>query len=61
MQNKIMERLESNPHMKELFLLLTEKLSNSDLQSLLIAVFGNRSLNITPSKVLNEYRDNRFF
>lgn len=61
MQNKITERFENNPHTKELFLLLTEKLSNSDLQSLLIEAFRNRSLNITTSKVLNEFRDSRFF
>ena len=61
MQNKILDRFMKDPHMKELFLLLTEKLSNSDLQSLLIEVFRSRSLNTTPSKVLNEYRDNRFY
>ena len=61
MQNEIMERLEKDPHMKELLLLLTEKLSNSDMQSLLIETFRNRSLNTTPSKVLNDYRDSRFY
>ena len=61
MQNKILERLEKDPLMKELFLLLTEKLSNSDRQSLLIEAFRNRSLKTSPSKVLNEYRDNRFY
>jgi hypothetical protein len=40
---------------------LAEKLSNSDMQSLLIEAFRNRSLKATPSKVLNEYRDNRFY
>ena len=61
MQNEILERLEKDPHMKELLLLLTEKLSNSDMQSLLIETFRNRSLNTTPSKVLNDYRDSRFY
>ena len=61
MQNEILERLEKDPHMKELFLLLTERLSNSDMQSLLIETFRNRSLNTTPSKVLNDYRDSRFY
>ena len=61
MQNNIIERFKNDPHMKELFQLLTEKLSNSDLQSLLIEVFRSRSQNTTPSKVLNEYRDNRFY
>jgi hypothetical protein len=61
MQNKILERLEKDPQMKELFLLLTEKLSNSDMQSLLIEAFRNRSQNTSPSRVLNEYRDNRFY
>lgn len=60
MQNKIMERFEKDPQLKELFLLLTDKLNNSDLQSLLIEVFRNRSLNTTPSKVLNDYKNNRF-
>jgi hypothetical protein len=61
MLNKFLERLEKDPHMKELYLLLTEKLSNSDMQSLLIEAFRNRSLKTSPSKVLNEYRDNRFY
>ena len=61
MQNNILERLEKDPHMKELFGLLTEKLSNSDMQSLLIEAFRKRSLNTSPSRVLNEYRDNRFY
>lgn len=61
MQNKIIERLDNDPHMKGLFMLLGEKLSNSDLQSLLIEAFRNRSLKTTPSKVLNEYRNNRFY
>lgn len=61
MQNKIIERLDNDPHMKGLFLLLGEKLSNSDLQSLLIEAFRNRSLKTTPSKVLNEYGNNRFY
>ena len=61
MQNEILERLEKDPHMKKLLLLLTEKLSNSDMQSLLIETFRNRSLNTTPSKVLNDYRDSRFY
>jgi hypothetical protein len=56
-----MDRLEKDPHMKELFHLLTEKLSNADLQSLLIETFRMRSRNTTPSKVLNEYRNNRFY
>ena len=61
MQNKILERLEKDPQMKELFLFLTEKLSNSDMQSLLIEAFRKRSLKTSPSRVLNEYRDNRFY
>jgi hypothetical protein len=61
MPNKILERLDKDPHMKELFLLLTEQLSNSDMQSLLIEAFRSRSLNTSPSRVLNEYRDNRFY
>jgi len=61
MQNKILERFEKDPQMKELFLILTEKLSNSDMQSLLIEAFRERSLNTSPARVLNEYRDNRFY
>ena len=56
-----LERLNKDPYMKELLHYLTEKLSNSDLQSLLIETFRLRSLNTTPSNVLNEYRDNRFY
>jgi hypothetical protein len=61
MQNKILERLEKDPQMKELFLFLTEKLNNSDIQSLLIEAFRKISLNKSPSRVLNEYRENRFY
>jgi hypothetical protein len=61
MQNKILARLGKDPELKGLFLLLTEKLSNTDLQSLLIETFRNRSRKTNPSSVLNEYRDNRFY
>ncbi len=61
MQNKFLDRLEKDPELKELFLLLTEKLSNSEIQSLLIETFRNRSRKTNPSSVLNEYRDNRFY
>ena len=60
MQKNILERLENDPPLKELFILLSEELSNSDLQSLLIETFRKRSLNTTPSRVLKEYRDSRF-
>ncbi len=61
MQNKILERLQKDPHLKELFLLLAEELNSSDIQSLLIEAFRKRSMNISPSWVLNEFQNNRFY
>ena len=61
MQSKFRERLEGDPRRKELFRLLSDELSNSDLQSLLIESFRIRSGKSSPSSVLREYRDNRFY
>lgn len=61
MHSKNLERLEKDPYMKELLHFLSNKLSNSDLQSLLIETFRLRSRDTTPSRVLKEYRENRFY
>jgi hypothetical protein len=42
MRNKFLDRLEQNPHRKDLFQLWTKKLNNSNMQSLLIETFRIR-------------------
>ncbi len=44
MASKIQERLYKDPKIKELLQLLTKRLSNSEMQSLLIEAFRSRSL-----------------
>ena len=58
---KFQERLEGDPRRKELFGLITDELNNSDLQSMLIEAFRFRSSKSSPSRVLREYRDSRFY
>jgi len=45
------------PHLVEL---LAERLSGSELNSLLLEVFGKRGKNISPALLLRQYRANRF-
>ena len=61
MHDKFRARLEKDPRMKDLFNYLSEELGNSDLQSILIETFRIRSRKSSPSRVLREYRDNRFY
>ena len=48
------------PDQREIFLQLSENMSNSDLQSLLIKVYRSRALGRSPSMVLEDYRKSRF-
>src|SRR5207244_1760699 len=44
----------------ELFDILVDQLSPTDLQSLLLAVYEQRALRSTPASVLLQYTENRF-
>jgi hypothetical protein len=54
--NKILERIE-NPDLVDL---LTDKISGSELNTLLLEVFDRKVSKITPSQLLNLYQINRF-
>jgi hypothetical protein len=60
MPGKKPERLKQEPQIKRLLQLLNERLSNSELQTLLMDVSRHRALKMTPSRVLSEYRESRF-
>jgi hypothetical protein len=58
--NKITERIEREAGISGLALILAEKLSPTDLQSLLLEVYRIRSDRIQPSTVLSDFASNRF-
>jgi len=58
--NRIIERIEREAGISGLASLLAEKLSPTDLQSLLLEVFRIRSTRIQPSMVLADFESNRF-
>jgi hypothetical protein len=58
--NKIIERIESQAGITGLVSILAEKLSPTDLQSLLLEVYRVRSQRIRPSTVLSDFESNRF-
>lgn len=57
---KVIKRIETELGIDGLVSLLAEKLSPTDLQSLMLEVYRQRSENKTPSDVLAEYQHNRF-
>ena len=58
--NKIMERIEREAGISGLASILAERLSPTDLQSLLLEVYRIRSTHIQPSRVLSDFESNRF-
>ena len=58
--NRIIERIEREAGIPGLVSILTEKLSPTDLQSLLLEVYRLRSHRIQPATVLADFESNRF-
>lgn len=58
--NRIIERIEREAGISGLVSILAEKLSPTDLQSLLLEVYHLRSAHIRPSMVLADFEANRF-
>ena len=58
--NRIIERIEQEAGIPGLASILAEKLSPTDLQSLLLEVYRIRSARIRPSMVLADFEANRF-
>jgi hypothetical protein len=59
-ESKIIERIERDAQTPGLLTLLAERLTPSDLQSLLLEVYRQRAQRQNPSAVLGEYEKNRF-
>jgi hypothetical protein len=57
--DKIVERIERDAGVPGLASLLAERLSPTDLQSILLEVYRIRSGRIKPSSVLSEFESNR--
>ncbi|MBD2516194.1 hypothetical protein H6G93_14460 [Nostoc sp. FACHB-973] len=60
MQDKIIERILAAADTPDLLDILTNRLSLSDLQSLLLEVYRRRAASLTPSDILKQYENNRF-
>ena len=60
MKKDIIENIAQKTGIDNLVELVAERLSGSDLNSLLMAVFSETTCNITPALLLNRYRGNRF-
>lgn len=58
--SKIIERISREAGVDDLAQVLAERLSPSDLQSLLIAAYGRRVGGLTPSDVFSQYQRDRF-
>jgi hypothetical protein len=58
--NKIVERIERVSGVPGLVSILAERLTPTDLQSILLEVYRLRISQIQPSQVLSSYQDNRF-
>lgn len=58
--NEIIERIERKAGVPDLVSILAERLTPTDLQSLLLAVFRVHSSQLTPAAVLSNYETNRF-
>ena len=58
--DKIIERIKREIGVHGLMSILADRLSPTDLQSLLLEVYRLRSKRIEPSNVLSEYESNRF-
>jgi len=60
MINKLLDRIIKKSQQPKLFEALSEKLSLSDLQSLLLEVYQKRTHKLTPKDLFNQYAQNRF-
>lgn len=60
MIDRILDRIQKEVEIPELFEALATRLSLSDLQSLLLQVYRQRVETITPDRVLKQYKNNRF-
>jgi len=60
MMNKIIQRIQRQAQAPGLLETLVERLTASDLQSLLLEVYRRRAAKLTPSDVLRQYEQNRF-
>lgn len=60
MNKNILDRLAAETGVSGLAGILSERLSASDLNSLLLEVFRNKSTQITPAELMQTYRQNRF-
>ncbi|MGI8588526.1 MAG: hypothetical protein ACR2M0_12700 [Chloroflexia bacterium] len=57
---QILDRILRESGMPALLEFLGERLARTDLQSLMLAVYGRRAVRQTPSRVLDQYAQNRF-
>lgn len=60
MREKIIERILRTARVPDLLEVLTGRLSQSDLQSLLLEVYRRRAGTLTPRHLLQQYEGNRF-
>lgn len=60
MKEKIIERILRTAEVPDLLEVLTQRLSQSDLQSLLLEVYRKRADTLTPRHLLQQYEQNRF-
>jgi hypothetical protein len=60
MKEKIIERILRTAQVPDLLEVLTQRLSQSDLQSLLLEVYRKRAHILTPRHLLQQYEQNRF-
>ena len=60
MKEKIIERILRTAQVPDLLEVLTQRLSQSDLQSLLLDVYRKRAHTLTPRHLLQQYEQNRF-
>ncbi len=59
-QSDILRRILGKARSPDLIDALAERISPTDLQSLLLEVYNRRAAALTPADVLRQYRDNRF-
>ena len=60
MKEKIIERILRTAQVPDLLEILTQRLSQSDLQSLLLEVYRRRADTLTPGHLFQQYEGNRF-
>jgi hypothetical protein len=59
LNQKLIERILNKAQVPDLLSVLTQRLSQSDLQSLLLEVYRTRSQSLTPQHLLQQYEQNR--